>query len=211
MRIRVKICGLTRRDDAVAAADLGADALGFNFVARSPRRVDPEQAARIVEELPPFVTRVGVFADAPIDEMIRIAGLAGMQLLQLHGHEEPEACAAIPMPWFKALRVDDAFRPRDALRWGLAPVLLDGAAGESLGGGGRPFDWSRAREVSQRVRVIVAGGLDPDNVAAAIRAGLPWGVDVAGGVETSPGVKDRRRMALFIRRAVTAGLEEQGS
>jgi len=211
MRIRVKICGLTRRDDAVAAADLGADALGFNFVAGSPRRVEPEQAARIVEELPPFVTRVGVFADAAVDEMIRIATLAGIQLLQLHGHEDPDVCAAIPMPWFKALRVDDSFRPRDALRWGLAPVLLDGAAGARLGGGGRPFDWSRAREVTQRLRVIVAGGLDPDNVAEAIRASLPWGVDVAGGIEASPGVKDRRRMALFIRRAVTAGLEEKGS
>src|SRR5206468_5201081 len=125
MRIRIKICGLTRRDDALAAADLGADALGFNFVPKSPRRVEPELVARIVEELPPFVTRVGVFADAPIDEMTRIAGLAGIQILQLHGHEEPEACANIPLPWFKALRVDDSFRPREALRWGLAPVLLD--------------------------------------------------------------------------------------
>ena len=210
MRIRVKICGLTRRDDAIEAADLGADALGFNFVAASPRRVTPEQAARIVEELPPFVTRVGVFADAPIDEMVRIAGLAGIQILQLHGHEDPDACSAIPLPWFKALRVDGSFRARDALRWGLAPVLLDGGAGGLLGGGGQPFDWSRAREVSQRVRVIVAGGLDPDNVAAAIRSSLPWGVDVAGGVETAPGVKDRRRMALFIQRALAAGLEEQG-
>jgi phosphoribosylanthranilate isomerase len=211
MRIRVKICGLTRRDDAIAAADLGADALGFNFVPQSPRRVEPEQVARIIEELPPFVTRVGVFADAPIDEMVRIAGLAGIQVLQLHGHEDPDACAAIPLPWFKALRVDASFRPRDALSWGLAPVLLDGSTEGRLGGGGQPFDWSRAREVSQRVRVFVAGGLTPDNVAAAIRASLPWGVDVAGGVETSPGVKDRRRMALFIQRAVAARLEEQGT
>ena len=198
--MRVKVCGLTRRDDVVRAVDLGVDALGFNFVPGSPRRLTAEDAARLADGVPPFVTRVGVFADTAPDQVAATARAAGLDVAQMHGHESPEACAAIPIPWFKALRVDDRFDPREAARYGRPLVLLDADVPGRLGGTGLRFDWDVARRTAAWARVIVAGGLDAEVVGDAIARARPFAVDVNSGVETSPGLKDAGRLALFCRR-----------
>ena len=209
MRVRVKVCGITRLEDAEAAVDLGADALGFNFVPGSPRAVPVETARRILESLPSWVVGVGVVADRPAASLERLARDAGVAVLQLHGDETPEACRAIPVPWYKALRVSASFRPEDVARYARhgesrATVLLDGSVPGMLGGTGRAFDWEVARRAGEHGRIIVAGGLGPDSVAAAIRAARPFGVDVNSGVESSPGVKDRALLARLLREVARA-------
>jgi len=187
VRIRVKICGLTRRDDAVRPPTWGRR-LGFNFV-DGARAGGAEQAARIVEELPPFVTRAEC---SPTRRWTndRIATRRGIQILSCTARD-PDVCAPYRC-LVQALRVDDSFRPRDGAAVGLAPVLLDGATGARLGGGGRTFDWSRAREV-RAAAVIVAGGLDP-TTCPSDPAPAFMGLHVAAVVETLQG-EDRRRMA----------------
>jgi len=206
--VRVKICGVTRVEDAVRAAYLGADAIGLNFWPRSKRCIDAVTAREIVEALPPLVMAVGVFVDQPLEEVRRIASEARLSALQLHGAESVAACSGHALPVYKAFRC----APRDdspGLPWAdevssyagsVAGVLLDAAAG-GPGGTGRICDWTLARSVASELPVLLAGGLTPDNVAAAIAAVRPWGVDVASGVETSPGVKDSDLMARFIRAA----------
>lgn len=200
MSVRLKICGITRLEDALLAAALGVDAIGFNFVAGSPRRVAPEVARDIGEALPPFLTRVGVFADERPEAMEVTARAAGVHCLQLHGEETPQVCAALALPWYKAFRVTDAFRLEDVARYGCGTFLLDGHAPGVRGGSGTTFDWSVARRAAAHGRVILAGGLTPDNVAGAIAAARPYAVDVSSGVEAGPGVKDEARMRAFVRR-----------
>ncbi|MFQ5877615.1 MAG: phosphoribosylanthranilate isomerase [Acidobacteriota bacterium] len=208
MKVRVKVCGITRLEDALLAVELGADAIGFNFVEGSPRRVSPERAREIGAALPPFVTRVGVFADARPPSMEAVAELAGIQWLQLHGDESPELCAGLTRPWYKALRVTPEFHPGDVSRYGSATVLLDAFVPGRRGGTGRTFDWGLARRASAYARVIVAGGLDPDNVAEAIAAARPFAVDVSSGVESASGCKDRARLEAFMRSVRAAVREE---
>jgi phosphoribosylanthranilate isomerase len=199
--VRVKICGLTRLEDALEAVRLGADALGFNFWPGSKRYLAPAAAREIVRRLPPLVTTVGVFVDPSHDEATAAAAISGVQVVQLHGDEPPEACRTFQLPVVKALRVagPEALEALDRYQ-GVAGFLLD-AAGAGYGGSGRTFDWAIARAAAERATVLLAGGLTPANVAEAVRAVRPYAVDVASGVESAPGVKDHDLLARFIGAA----------
>jgi phosphoribosylanthranilate isomerase len=206
------VCGVTRREDARLLAEAGVDALGLNFVEGSPRRLTAERAAAIVEGLPPFLLRVGVFADASPDFVRQVAEICGLDWAQLHGRETPEQCARMPVGWFKAHRVSRSFRPDEVLAYGRPFFLLDGADEDRLGGTGRTFDWNVAAAVARYGSVVLAGGLTPENVGEAIRIARPFAVDVASGVESSPGVKDAARLRLFCRRVAdaAAALDDAG-
>jgi phosphoribosylanthranilate isomerase len=203
-RVLIKICGITSPEDGLFAAEAGADAVGFVFWAMSPRRVDVERAAAISRLLPPFVLRVGVFVDASRDEMARAADTVGLDLLQLHGEEPPEAFAGLPRRALKAVRVGRGFKAKEALRYAgqAAGLLLDTRlAGDTAmpGGTGVPFDWSLVKGLRAQVPFLVlAGGLSPENVASAIEAVRPDAVDVSSWVEAMPGRKDPTRVRAFV-------------
>ena len=199
--VRVKICGITRLEDALAAAAAGADAVGFNFWPGSKRFIAPQAARAIAARLPPFVTAVGVFVNQD-PALVRTACLAaGCGAAQLHGDEPPGDAAAVGLPVLKAFRLAAADDLRALDGWPGTALLLD-APSEGYGGSGRASDWALARRAVEAGRtVILSGGLTPENVASAVRAVRPWAVDVASGVESSPGVKDRERLARFVRAA----------
>lgn len=201
MTVRVKICGLTRLEDALAAVRLGADALGFNFWPGSKRFIAPAEARAIIRKLPPLVTCVGVFVDPTHDEAVAAAAISGVQLLQFHGAESPLACRAFQLPVLKALPVSgpEALAAAEPYA-GLGGLLLD-APSPGHGGSGQSCHWPTARALAERGPVVLAGGLTPANVAAAIAAVRPFAVDVASGVEISPGVKDHELLARFIGAA----------
>jgi phosphoribosylanthranilate isomerase len=199
----VKICGITRLDDALAAARLGADALGFNFWPRSKRHLPPAEARAIVRRLPSFVTPVGVFVDPTRDEVLRAVDQSGIAVAQLHGDEPPELCLSLPLPVLKAIRVADVHALAALASYEVQGFLLD-APTTGYGGSGLTFDWELAAQVARELPIVLAGGLGPDNVAEAVRVVRPWAVDVASGVERAPGVKDHDRMRLFIERAKEA-------
>lgn len=202
MRTRVKICGITRVEDALAAARAGADAIGLVFSEQSPRRVSLDQAAAIVRALPPFVSVVGLFVDAErgrIDEVLRRVAL---DLLQFHGTESPEQCRFYHRPYIKAISMkpDVNVPALEALYTDAAGLLLDNDHPTLAGGSGAYFDWTRVpRDLTKPV--ILAGGLTPANVAGAIRVVHPYAVDVSSGVEQSKGIKDAAKMIEFIRNA----------
>ncbi|MDC0710098.1 phosphoribosylanthranilate isomerase [Stigmatella sp. ncwal1] len=212
MNVRVKICGITRPEDARAAWAAGADALGLNFYPRSPRYVEPGPAAALARTRPALGSVVGVFVnESPVTILARVRE-CGLTAVQLHGDEPPEACTGYGVPIIKALRVrgeEDVERARTYVGVGdVAALLLDGAA-PGYGGGGVTFDWSLvARLTDAGVPVLVAGGLTPGNVAEAVRATRPYGVDVASGVESSPGIKDVDAVRTFIRAAKALNLGE---
>ncbi len=199
-RTRVKICGVTRAEDARDAAYLGADAIGLVFYAPSPRHVTPAQARAIVAALPPFTTVVGLFFDAGADTVRQVLSEVPIDVLQFHGDERPEFCSAFPRPWIKAVRIRDGVDLHaSAVRYaGAQALLLDHYVEGLAGGTGKSFDWSRVPQ-GLGIPVILAGGLTPDNVADAVNAVHPYGVDVSSGVETSKGIKDRAKIAAFIR------------
>jgi phosphoribosylanthranilate isomerase len=200
-RLFVKVCGITSPEDGAAAAEAGADAIGLVFWPESPRAVTVEQARAIGAALPPSVVRVGVFVNAGRDDMARVADAAGLDLLQLHGDEPPEALAGLPRRALKAIRVGDGFAPEDALRYEgrAAGLLLDTRASGAPGGTGRPFDWSLVRGVRERARfLLLAGGLGPENVRGAIEAVRPDGVDASSLLEAAPGRKDHGRVRAFV-------------
>jgi phosphoribosylanthranilate isomerase len=204
----VKICGITSPEDARAAAEAGASAIGLVFWSRSPRAVDLPTARRIAAGLSPFVLRVGVFVDEAPGVIARVADSVGLDLVQLHGDEPPEAIAALPRRALKAVRVGAGFRPEDALRYAghAAGLLFDTGEAGLPGGTGRAFDWTVLASVRDRLGfVALAGGLTPDNVATAIRAGRPDAVDVSSGVETAPGRKDPAKMRAFVAAVRSAG------
>jgi phosphoribosylanthranilate isomerase len=203
-RVFVKVCGITSAADGALAAEAGADAVGFVFWALSSRRVDADQAAAISRTLPPFVLRVGVFVDAPAEEMARVADLVGLDLLQLHGDEPPEALAGLARRALKAVRVGKGFKAEEALRFDQAAGLLVDTRlpGETMmpGGTGVPFDWTLVRGVREHAAfLMLAGGLSPDNVAEALTAVRPDAVDVSSGVEALPGRKDPDKVRAFVR------------
>ncbi len=204
MRTRVKICGITRTEDALAAARLGVDAIGLVFYAPSPRAVSVAQAAEVVRELPPFVTRVGLFVNAEREAIAAAIEAAQLDLLQFHGDESPADCLGHGRPWIKALRMApemDVAAEMDRYREAQG-ILLDAWRPGVPGGTGETFDWRRIP--AQRPRpLILAGGLAPENVADAIRTVRPWAVDVSGGVERAKGIKDADRMAAFIREVMS--------
>ncbi len=201
--VKVKICGVTRVEDALAAVRLGADALGFNFWPRSKRYVPPDRARAIVRRLPPFVTAVGVFVDPTRDEVLRAIDQAGVGVAQLHGDEPPDLCASLPVPVLKAIRLVTPHGLAQLAAYEVQAFLLD-APSPGYGGSGTTCDWSLAAAVARELPIVLAGGLGPDNVAEAVRTVRPWAVDVASGVESAPGVKDEERMRRFIEQAKEA-------
>jgi phosphoribosylanthranilate isomerase len=198
----VKICGITRQQDAEAAVEAGANALGFVFWPESPRFIDPYRARSIIGTLPPFVTPVGLFVNQPAGYVNGVAGLARLGAVQLHGDESPDAAALISRPIVKAIGFTGS-RGEDAAcdRWAShVIVLLDAHDPARRGGTGRVVDWAAAARIAARRRTMLAGGLTADNIAEAIARVQPFGVDVSSGVEESPGIKDRARLrALFER------------
>lgn len=190
----VKICGLTDVASARAAAGAGADLIGFHFCP-SKRRITPEAARRILDELPRRPAVVGVFIDPTEREVEEVYARVGLDRVQLHGAEPPGFSA--PVDVIKVLKVRDGVLP-DASGWP-DPVLLDSWSADGRGGTGRTWDWDLAAELVARRRVIVAGGLDPDNVGEVVRRLHPFGVDVSSGVESAPGVKDPKRVRAFVQ------------
>ena len=195
----VKVCGITRPEDADEAVRCGAGALGFVFWPRSPRFVDPYRARAIVASLPPFIATVGVFVNQPAEYVNGVASLVGLSAVQLHGDETPPFAAGIRRPVIKAIALGQGSHADAAQMWmDRFTLLLDAEDSEKRGGTGRPIDWTQASVLAAARRVVLAGGLTPDNVADAIRTVRPFGVDVSSGVEMSPGVKDHARLrALF--------------
>jgi phosphoribosylanthranilate isomerase len=204
--VRVKICGITSRDDAVAAVEAGADALGFIFVKGTPRWIEPEAAGAIIREVGPFVTTVGVFVDRTVEEIETIAATSGISVAQLHGGETPEMCDRLRLPFVKAIRVQGEDDLTALGRYkGARAFLLDTYAPGVAGGTGKTFPWEIAARAAREARIVLSGGLTPDNVAKAIAQVRPYGVDVSSGVESSPGRKDHRKVREFIEAARRAG------
>lgn len=196
----VKICGITRVTDALHAVEQGATAIGFVLWPRSPRGITAERVARISEELPSHVMRVGVFVNESVENIRSIAERACLTAIQLHGDEPPGYAEALDWPVFRAVSVTDLNAATEA--WAPEiPLLVDNIDPVRRGGTGAVIDWSQAAAVAQRRRVILAGGLTADNVASAIRAVRPFGVDVSSGVEAAPGVKDLSKVTQFIENA----------
>ena len=191
----VKICGITRADDAQAAVDAGASAIGFIFWPDSPRFVDPFRARAIAAALPPFVTTVGVFVNQPAKYVNGVASLVRLGAVQLHGDESIGDAAAIRSPTIKAMRIGDE---RLATWPARSMVLLDVHDPVRRGGTGRTIDWTAAADIAAQRKILLAGGLTPANVADAIARVRPFGIDVSSGVERAPGIKDHQRLrALF--------------
>jgi len=204
-RVRVKICGITRVEDALDAARLGADAIGLVFYAGSPRAVTVEAAGAIAAALPPFIARVGLFVNAAEEEVRAVLGRVSLDVLQFHGDESPEECARYGWPYIKAIRVREGIDlnrlAEDHAQAGA--FLLDSFTPGIWGGSGRSFDWSLVSGGFKKP-LILAGGLTADNVAEAIAAVRPYAVDVSGGVEQSKGVKDPVKMRAFIEGVMNA-------
>jgi phosphoribosylanthranilate isomerase len=218
---RIKICGITNVEDAGLAVEVGAEALGFIFVEGTPRFVTPDVVAPIVRRLPPFVTPVGVFWDHPAGHVKAVAEACGLRALQFHGDETPEECADYALPVIKTIKLPPAgtieglpeYRIGARLElWKyhdrVAALLLDSVARWSEGEARKPIEWLHASQIAQArgmPRLILAGGLTPDNVAAAIETVRPYAVDVLSGVEARPGKKDPDKVRRFVAEVRRAG------
>ncbi|HOH50260.1 MAG TPA: phosphoribosylanthranilate isomerase [Candidatus Hydrogenedentes bacterium] len=202
MTIRIKICGITTLDDALAACDAGADAVGFVLAPEARRRnryVPPETAAEIAAALPPFVTTVAVTVNETAETLAKYLKFA--HFVQLHGEEPPELCALFPGRAYKAVRPATPAEMTAALRFPGPALLVDAASAGGRGGTGELGDWSLAARAAGERRIILAGGLAPENVAEAVKQARPWAVDVSSGVESAPGRKDHDKIRQFIRNA----------
>lgn len=199
MRTRVKICGITRKQDVVAAATAGADALGFVFYEPSPRYVTPEAARDLVETVPPFVTATGLFVNPDAGFVKAVLSQVPLDLLQFHGDESPEFCDSFGVRWIKAVRVRESSDIENAFRdyHHASGLLVDAWDPQKYGGTGQAFNWSLIPE-SRPLPLILAGGLASDNVSRAVAQVRPWAVDVSGGVESSKGIKDVEKITDFI-------------
>lgn len=203
--VRVKICGITNPEDAQAAVEFGADALGFIFVKDSPRHILPEDAASIIKALPPFVVTVGVFVNEAPDRIKDIVAAANIGIIQLHGDESPDLCKCFQRP-VKAIRVKSlqSLDPLEGYKKNVSAFLLDTYTENMLGGTGHIFNWDIATEAKQYGSIILAGGLTVDNISDAVRRVRPYAVDVCSGVEMKKGKKDLQKMKLFIEKTKTA-------
>jgi phosphoribosylanthranilate isomerase len=206
MPSKVKICGITNLPDGLAAAEAGADALGFMFWDGSPRRVTLETAAGISRMLPPFIIKVGVFVNAPADLVYRAIGDCGLSLLQFHGDETPEYCLQFGLMSMKAFRIRDTESLSALPAYGTEAWLLDAFSSDKPGGTGERFDWDLALQARELGRpIFLAGGLTPENVGEAVRKVRPYAVDVSSGVERAPGKKDPAKVKAFIEAVRNAG------
>ncbi|HVH31330.1 MAG TPA: phosphoribosylanthranilate isomerase, partial [bacterium] len=196
--IRVKICGISDVHSALVASEAGADAIGLIF-APSRRQVTPQRAREITAALPPFVSKVGVFVDEDHHRIEDLASACGLQAVQLHGAESPEFCEGFAVSVIKAIRVKDASSLEGLSNYRVGAFLLDTYDASALGGTGKAFDWSLGARAAQAHRVILSGGLTPENVIGALTRVHPYGVDVSSGVETD-GTKDHGKIRAFIRR-----------
>lgn len=197
--MNVKICGITREHDALAAESLGAAAVGFVFYRKSPRYVEPRRVREIASALGPFIGRVGVFVDASQDEILTVAEEGRLTAVQLHGRETPAICHAVrDYPVIKAFATREDFSPKTLEMYNTAAFLLDASVTGAHGGTGVTCDWNIAAECALRHRIILAGGLGPENIVQAVTTVRPWGVDCSSGVEDSPGKKNHELLhALF--------------
>jgi phosphoribosylanthranilate isomerase len=196
--IKIKICGITNLEDALAAADAGADALGFNFYKKSPRYIEPDKAAEIIAQLPPFIMPVGVFVNEREEKIRENHALTCIQAIQLHGDESPEFCQRFGGRVIKAFQVKDKESLKTMAHYRVGAFLLDSYKDGVRGGTGVAFDWHLAVVAKTFGKVILAGGLTPENVAEAVKLVQPYGVDVAGGVEREKGIKDHAKVRKFI-------------
>jgi len=205
MSSKVKICGITNLDDAAAAVEAGADALGFVLYRESPRYIEPHVVKQIIAELPPFVLPIGVFVNEDAKVVRDLMDSCGLALAQLHGDETATYCETLGRPVLKAIRLKDRssflalaeFRGRAGVRG----ILLDTYLQDAYGGTGRTPDWSLASEVARAATVVLAGGLTAENVGVAVRTVRPYGVDVSSGVEDRPGKKNREKIRAFVQAA----------
>jgi len=207
-RVRVKICGITRRKDAIAAINLGADALGLNFYGGSKRFISLEAAEAICHQLPPLVTRVGLFVDPSEEEVSAVLSRGLVDLLQFHGGETDSFCQQFDFPYMKAIRVSERMNEQQIQELidkaeQAAAVLLDTYVEGVPGGTGEVFDWRRVPRQAGKP-IVMAGGLNSSNVAEVIRQVKPFAVDLSGGVEDSPGIKNHQKMAAFMREVAIA-------
>ena len=217
--VRVKICGITSSEDARLAVQLGAGALGFNFYPPSPRYIAPEAASVIILGLPPFITTVGVFAgETESDHILSVAATAHVDAVQLHGPQFPKSSDSLrdyplsaTVPVRDAERLQEAFRNEELLALRPRAFLLDSYDPELIGGTGKTIDWVQAREAARFGPIILAGGLNPANVADAIREARPFAVDVASGVESAPGRKDPEKLRAFFASVSEAERRSDGS
>jgi phosphoribosylanthranilate isomerase len=200
--VKVKICGITNLEDAQTAVEAGADALGFVFYSASPRHVSPVQAAKIIRDLPPFVQIVGLFVNEDLATVNATADECGLDVVQLHGDETPKYCESVLRRVIKAFRVKDITTLDLLLQYHVSGYLLDAWSQAAHGGTGTTFNWKIAAEAVQRGRrIVLAGGLTPENIAESIRKVRPYGVDVSSGVESAPGRKDPSKIRHFIELA----------
>lgn len=197
MKPLVKICGITNLEDAVFCAHAGADALGFIFYEKSPRHIDPSKAAGIIKHLPSAVMAIGVFVNQrreTIEEIIRLTHLGG---IQLSGDESPEDCEGFTAPTWKAFRIRDVKDVDQIKQYDVSAVMLDGASGNEYGGSGRLADFSVAVEMKKHHRLVLSGGLNPENISDALERVQPYGVDVNSGIEIAPGKKNPQKVKLL--------------
>jgi phosphoribosylanthranilate isomerase len=191
MIVRVKICGITRLEDAQLAEECGASAVGFVFHPKSPRYIEPKKAGEISQKLGPFIARVGVFVDEDISEVKRISQVGGLSAIQLHGSESPEYISHLEgMKIIKVFRVYKDFSIESVINYRVHAFLFDAYNKNVYGGTGETFDWEKVIDCQNYGRCILAGGLKPSNVLEAVRIVKPWGIDISSGVESEPGIKD---------------------
>lgn len=195
---KIKICGITRIEDALAAAEYGADAIGFVFYRKSPRYVEPEIVAGIINELPPFITPVGLFVNESEGKVWDTLNVTGINVAQFHGEESPEYVSSFDMRTIKAIHVKNEESLDLALEYKNSSILLDAWSPDAFGGTGKKFEWNMLRKISLKNKFILAGGLTPENVAYAANLIKPYAVDVSSGVEISKGIKDHEKIKAFI-------------
>lgn len=203
MSTLVKICGLTLIDDVMDAIDCGADFLGFNFYPDSKRYIEPEEAKKILEEIPNSIPKVGIFVNDNIERIIDIAVELGLDFLQFHGDETPEFCNQFGRPWFKAFRLESEADLLPIPQYHSEWLLVDAKVEKAFGGTGVVGNWDLSKKAKKYGDLFLSGGLTPENVEMAICSVEPYAVDVASGVESSPGVKDHFKMEQFIAKAKT--------
>ncbi len=204
MTARVKFCGMTRREDLEAAAGIGVDAVGLVFVPGTPRNLDLDRARELVRGLPPFLGKVGVFADSSAARVRRIREALGLTAVQLHGRETPEQCAAVGGVLIKSFPVTENWDPSILTQYECEACLLEMRGSVKRTAAGVTFDWRRWVGKKLGRRIILAGGLTPENVAEAVRGVRPYAVDVSRGIESAPGIKDRDRMVAFLEAVRSA-------